>query len=181
MLLLLLSTFCVMNMEQVNFNYSLKNIPIPTEKEYLIELISSINIFIANVKWRCFHFQNPTNSNRKETFGFKTTSPPPSIFELKQFEQELYDIVKNIKFKRYKPNDLQHRMKEDIKKMKNNDKVFVSADKTSNFYRMSPENYKELLKNNITKEYKKADEDIPDKVNKGDKKLANKLELDVMP
>ena len=178
MLLLLLSTFCVMNMEQVNFDYSLKNIAIPTQKEYLIELISSVNIFIANIKWRCFHFLNPVNSKQKETFGFKMTSPPPSITELKDFENELHDLVKNVKFKRYKPNQLQNKINEDIKKIKNDENVYVKADKTSNFYRMAPENYKELLENNITKEYKKVNDNIVEKVNSDDKKHATKLELD---
>ena len=41
MLLLLVSTLSVVNMEQVNFGYSLKNIPIPNEQEYLLELVSS--------------------------------------------------------------------------------------------------------------------------------------------
>ena len=149
MLLLLLSTFCVMNMEQVNFDYSLKNIAIPTQKEYLIELISSVNIFIANIKWRCFHFLNPVNNKQKETFGFKTTNPPPSIAELKEFENELHDLVKNVKFKRYKPNQLQNKMNKDIIKIKNDENVYVKADKTSNFYRMAPENYTELLENNL--------------------------------
>ena len=44
MLPLLLSTPLVVSMEQVNFEHSLKYIPIPTKKEYLIELVSSSGI-----------------------------------------------------------------------------------------------------------------------------------------
>ena len=36
-------------MEQVNFNYSMKNIPISTEKDYLIELIYSVEKFVFNL------------------------------------------------------------------------------------------------------------------------------------
>ena len=45
--LLLLSTLSVRNMERVKFGYSLKSIPIPTKKAYLLELVSSIGIFDA--------------------------------------------------------------------------------------------------------------------------------------
>jgi hypothetical protein len=33
-------------LEQVKFDYSMKNIPIPSEQEFIIELISSIDKFI---------------------------------------------------------------------------------------------------------------------------------------
>ena len=86
-----------MSMEQVQFNYSLKNIPIPTDKEYLIDLISSVNTFMSNIKWRSFHFLNRSNKSQKETYGFKTTSAPPNTPELKhhlkEFESELYMIL----------------------------------------------------------------------------------------
>ena len=104
-LLMLLSTLSVRNMDQVNFNLSLKNIPIPTKTEYLSELISSVGIFVANLRWRSFHFLNPSNSDRKETFGFKTTEPAPGVAELKDFENDMYDLVKNVKFKQ---NVLEH-------------------------------------------------------------------------
>ena len=54
----------------------------------------------------------------------------------------------------------------------------VSADKTTNFYKMEPEKYKDMLMKNITKEYKKTGETTLKKVNKEDKKIAEKLELD---
>ena len=69
-------------------------------------------------------------------------------------------------------------MNDDIKNIKNDGKVYVAADKTSNFYKMDPERYTELLENNITKEYKKVGEKVVDKINSDDKKLAKKLELD---
>ena len=69
-------------------------------------------------------------------------------------------------------------MKENIKKIKNDDKVYVEADKTSNFYTMAPTQYKELLENNITKEYKKVNDNIVDKINTDGKKLATKFELE---
>ena len=171
-------------MDQVKFDfegspYSLKNIPIPNKQEYLLELVSSVGIFVANLRWRAFHFLNPTiNSNSKETYGFKTSQPAPGVPELKEFENGIYDLVKNVKFKKYAPNNLQSKMKNDILDMNNNEKVYVAADETTNFYKLNPETHKELLENNITKDYKKANKDTITKVNKDDKKIAENLELE---
>ena len=55
--------------------------------------------------------------------------------------------------------------------MKSDDKVYVAADKTSNFYKVTPEKHTELLNNNITKNYKKANEVVMDRINKGDKQF----------
>ena len=101
----------------------------------------------------------------EKVYGFKTTSAPPMVAEIKQFESEMHDLVKNIKFKKYKPNLIQKKMNDDLKKMKDDEKVYVAADKTSNFYRMSSEHYKELLEQNITKEYKKVNKKVVRKVN----------------
>ena len=75
MLLLLLSTIIVVNMNQVKFNYSTKNISIPSEKDYHLELIRSVEVFDSNIWWRCFHFLNPVPSKSKETFQSKTSNP----------------------------------------------------------------------------------------------------------
>ena len=86
--------------------------------------------------------------------------------------------MKNVKFRKYKPTTLQSTLRKDIKNMRNDEKMYVAADKTSNFYKTAPENYNTLLENNITKEYKKDNKRIVEKVNKNDKKIATKLELD---
>ena len=123
MLLLLLSTISVTNMEQVTFNYSLKNIPIPNQKEYRLELINSVENFSSNLKWRCFHFLNPSNNNQKETFDFRTTNPAPIIDELKEFENDLLDLVKNVKFKQRTTSPLQNTMKQDIREMNRDERI----------------------------------------------------------
>ena len=49
----------------------------------------------------------------------KRPPPPPSIAELKQFEGKMYDLVQNVKFKQPKHNDLQKKMNDNIKNIKN--------------------------------------------------------------
>ena len=81
--------------------------------------------------------------------------PPPNLDELQEFKQGLVKIVENIQFSKH-TNPLQEKMKEDIKVIKSSEKLLIGADKTTNFYKVKPELYEKLLKENITKEYKKA-------------------------
>ena len=39
-------------MEKVNFGYSMKNIPIPNEKGYKLELIQKVEDFIKKIRWK---------------------------------------------------------------------------------------------------------------------------------
>ena len=126
MLLLLLSTLCATNMEQVNFGYSLKNIPIPNNQEYLLELVSSVGTFISNLRWRSWHFLNPSNNERKETFGLKTTNPAPSdVKDLKEFENDLHNLVKNVKFKQHTSSPIETTMKKHMKEMTQENRFYV--------------------------------------------------------
>jgi len=46
-------------------------------------------------------------------------------------------------------------MRNNVKDIKDDDKLLVKADKTTNFYKLSTSQYRELIKQNITKDYKK--------------------------
>ena len=78
-------------MEQVKFDYSLKNIPIPTQEEYKIELISSAEKFIKNLKWRVFHYVNPIplNANLSKIHVQKVTCFSPNSMQKVTFLQIL--------------------------------------------------------------------------------------------
>ena len=62
--------------------------------------------------------------------------------------------------------------------MNRDNRVYVPADKTRNFYPFLKDDYENMLLKNITKEYKKSKEDIVKKVNLKDKELAETLEID---
>ena len=48
------------------------------------------------------------------------------------------------------------KLKEDTDHIKNEPKLLIAVDKTTNFYKLEPSTYNELLEKNITKSYKKA-------------------------
>ena len=56
--------------------------------------------------------------------------------------------------------------------------MLVAADKTTNIYKMDVDNYRKLLRDNITSTYKKADKSLTKKINQEAKHIAEKLKLD---
>ena len=66
-------------MEKLDINYSLKNIPLPSSKSYLIKLIKKIESVVKRVRWRARFFLNKKHENdiRREDFVFKSRNSPP--------------------------------------------------------------------------------------------------------
>ena len=174
--LLLLSTLWV-NMDQVNYNCSTKDIPIPSKKEYRIQLIHSTKKFFDNIFWKVWHFKNPSNKEKTETFGFPSTKKVPRDDDLKGLESDLYDLIENIEY-RPTTSNYQKDLNTKIDNIKKETKVIVPADKTSNFYKIEKEEYNNLVEKNVQKEYKKAkNEEVKHGVRKH-KDIVNKLELE---
>ena len=165
-------------MDLQNYNYSMKNVPIPTDEQYQLELLHSIHSVSSRCQWRAAHYLDPNLSrNNKETYGLKTSKAPPLVKELKVFQDGLCDIAKNIKFKRVRNNFL-NSLKSDIRSMRQEDRVLVSADKTGNHYWTDIAEYTKHLNNNITKDYMKVDDSVIDDIKLDDKKVASSLEID---
>ena len=62
-----------------NFGYSLKNISLPSQKEYVMQLIFSVETFVKNLRWRSHFFLNPQEKPSKETYGFKSLKAAPKL------------------------------------------------------------------------------------------------------
>ena len=164
-------------METVNLEHSVKDIPVPSRKEYQQMMISSFEKFRRNLRWKVIHFFNPNQSKTKETYGFKSIKNPSQPKEVKDFENDLIDMIKNIQFET-KTNPFQQKLNSEKEMIKNEPKLVVSADKTSNFYKVEPEVYKELVKKNVEAEYQKEKTVNIQKINKAHKKIVNKLEIE---
>ena len=82
-------------MERFNMNYSDKYIPIPSKEEYKMQLISKTEKFIKRMRWKILEILGNLHSD-KITFGFKSRNCPPIVQELKNFENELMFMIKNI-------------------------------------------------------------------------------------
>ena len=72
--------------------------------------------------------------------------------------------MKNIEFLNQR-NDFQDKLKTEEEAIKNEDKLMVAADKTTNFYKVDPEKYQELLEKEVTNDYKKENIQHIQKIN----------------
>ena len=165
-------------MEQVRFGYGTKNIGIPGKQEYLLRLTHSVSHFVNRLRWRVFFFLNPNEGGEgKETFGFKSLKPAPPIEGLKELESKLIDLIRSVETKKVK-NNFQDKLRRDAEKVRSENKMYVSADKTTNFYKLDKDTYNDLLKKNVTNDYKKTDMHTVDKSNQKQKEMVIKLDLE---
>ena len=65
-----------------------------------------------------------------------------------------------------------------MKTIETESKMFIPADKTRNYYKLTKEKHDELIQKHITKDYKKCSKRTVQNITKNDKKMATKLELD---
>ena len=61
--------------------------------------------------------------------------------------------------------------------IKNETKLLIAADKTTNFYKLEPSAYNDLLEQNITKSYKKAQPDTVQAIHAENKNITTSLFL----
>ena len=103
-------------MEKVNSKYSIKNIPIPSERAYLLRLM-----FITRMRWKAIYCNSKINDNSSEKYGLKTLKCPKHVKDLVPFENDLIDMLKVIKFRKVK-NQFLRKLKNDIKTVKQSKK-----------------------------------------------------------
>ena len=113
----------------------------------------------------------------KGTLGLQINKNPPPIEELKDFEDDMLKMIQSVTFKQVN-NPFLNKLKEDTDRIKNEPKLVIAADKTTNFYKLEPSTYNDLLEKNIAKSYKKAQPETTQAIHKENKAIATKLRID---
>ena len=85
-----------MEMEKIEFGYSMKNIGLPSQKEYLTQLTLSCEKFVRNLRWRANFFLNPSTKPEKETYDFRSIKAAPKIKELEKHTKFYVTLIKNM-------------------------------------------------------------------------------------
>ena len=166
-------------MEKINLGYLTKNIPLPSKREYMKRFIEKTEHFLRRMRWKAYYFLNQQESSTEDAHGFKSRNSPPKINELIPFEEGMLDLIQNIKFKANMKSTSQRKLDADIKnKIKKPNSLLIPADKTTNYYEMNPTAYNKLIKENVTKTYKKSSDKIVDKLNTQAARIAEQLKLD---
>lgn len=163
-------------MEKFHLNHSLKNIPLHGKLQYQRTLVNKTEKFLNNVRWKLFAKKYPEKFKNKETFGFNTTAQAPFLPELKKFEDDVFTLIRSIKFRNV-TNDFQNDLKYNIGKIKSSDEIFVTADKTKNIYKIPVEKYQQILNNNVTKDYEKTSLENVSRINKEASTIASELKV----
>ena len=134
-------------------------------------LMEKTESVIKRMQWKAhFYLKKDTSNIVYTNYGFQTRNYPPQCKELQNFEKDLLDTIKLIKFRIVK-DDFQRKLKEDILNIKSSPDVYAFADKTTNIYKLPPQDYKKLLHENITKSYKK----LPTRLEKSINLEANEI------
>ena len=123
-------------MEAKNFGYSLKNIPIPLKFGYLKCMVEKVENFVRRVRWKASHFfkeNRENNSDQCKNFEFKTAVTPPQNEDLNAFENDMYDMIRNVEFTNIRNEFLDH-LNRDIESIQSSKNVLVFADKSTNLY-----------------------------------------------
>ena len=167
---------------RLDFSYSLKNIPLPPPRTYLKSLVEKVESVVRRMRWKAHLFltgQNdePDDSNSDNSnFGFKSPKCPPQVEEMRGFEDDLTSLVRSIRFKEVS-DPFQDKLRRDLATITSTDDIIVKADKTKNLYRMPKDQYRKLLRDNITKNYKTAPDTLLDEINSEASEIAGKMEL----
>ena len=85
-------------MEKLKSDYSIKNRPVTTKRSYLLKLIEQTEMVIKRMRWKVIYCDMKGNSIKTETYGLKSQKTPPPINKLAAFENDLIELVENIKF-----------------------------------------------------------------------------------
>lgn len=164
-------------MEELNLNYNEKNIGLHSKHLIKRTLVSRTEDLVRRMRWKLWHIRNPSNKDPKETFGFRTTDSPPVMVELEDFEKDLWNLVRQVKFKPA-GNDLTSKIREDLNTLKNSSKIIVKGDKSRKLYQVNKDSYVKDMTDKITSNYKKGNRAQVEKVNQEAAIIAKKLDLD---
>ena len=90
---------------------------------------------------------NEVESDKKPTYGFKSGHCSPQYKALILFENDMYDFANNIRYCKT-GNEFQKHLNEDIRRTKQSESLYVTADKTTNIQKVKPDDYNKLLNDN---------------------------------
>jgi len=104
-------------MEKTNLHYSTKNIPVANDQIYKLMLIEKIEAVIKRMRWKAIFFEetdDKDNIDHEENYGLKSKNTPKQIPEMVNFEKELIEMARNVKFRKGF-DDFQLKMKTDLR------------------------------------------------------------------
>ena len=116
------------------------------------------------MRWKAFFYEQGNNKYMPENYGLKSLNCATKIKEMTNFENDLTNLLKSIKF-RATEIFFQQQLTKDVKTIKNTKTTSTFAGNTSNIYKVPKEQYEKLVNNAITTSYKKVSQKTQDQIN----------------
>ena len=133
-------------MKKICYDYSMKNIPLPTPDHYRRTLIEKIESFVGRLRWKAHFFLNgePTKKTQQQndplTSQLKSSKAPPQVKELNAFEDDLVKMTEDLEFLPVQDTFL-YKLSQDADKIRKSPNMLIFADKTRNIFEMKPDQY----------------------------------------
>ena len=131
---------------------------------------------LKRMRWKALTFLGKLKGIGKDHFGFKRVKCPSSVKELVPFKNDMMEMIKNLEFEQVH-NEFQSILNNDIKEIHRSNNLFISADKSRNICRINKTRYEQPMHDNVTKTYKKCNNDKTKTINIKAKKIASKVKI----
>ena len=76
-------------MEKLKFEYSIKSIPLPSERSYKLQLIEKTEMVVKRMRWKAIFQDTKKEKSNHQRYGLHSFKTPPPVKELAAFEEEL--------------------------------------------------------------------------------------------
>lgn len=154
----------------------MENIALPSQNAQRKKIFEKTEDVISRMRWKA-HFFLSGNSygNASNAFGLKSRKTPPTMSEIKPFENDLFNLIEKLQFRTIN-DQFQSSLANDLKRINSSPNVLILANKTRNIYETTAETYNKLLADNVTKSYKIGNESTID-INSELKTIATDLSI----
>ena len=86
---------------KISYNFSTKNIPLPSEKLCKMILIEKLELAIKSMRWKAHLYEsNSYESTNPLHRIFKTRNCPPQHKDLIQIENNITELIKSVTFRK---------------------------------------------------------------------------------
>ena len=110
-------------------------------------MIFKLESFLKRIWWKAYFLEKSNeivDVTTDNNFGFKFVLTRPKNEHIIAFEEDLYDLVRNIEFKRINAV-LQNQLNKDISMINKNPLLFIPGDKFKSLYKVGKDAYNKLL------------------------------------
>ena len=79
-------------------------------------MLDKVESFIKRLRWKAFYFDKKQLNQDEEplnTYGFRSEKTPPTNNDLIRFENDLYELIRNLRYRKV-TNNFQKNLLKDI-------------------------------------------------------------------